>query len=202
MRRPREALDVSELPTVVFGHRDLMWWGTTFFAVIEGFTLALMAATYIYLRKNFTTWPPERTPLPSLTLPTISLVVMLISLYPAWWTKQQARRLDLYAVREGLLASAGLGFIAFLLRFTEFFALNTRWDSNAYGSAAWLLIGLHISLHLLDIGDTIGLAVLSFTGPWEEKHFTNTSDNSNYWYFMVLCWVPLYILVFLSPRFI
>ncbi|MFN2564911.1 MAG: cytochrome C oxidase subunit III [Gemmatimonadaceae bacterium] len=200
MRQPRDALDVSKLPTVVFGHRDVMWWGTTFFAVIEGFTLALCAATYLYLRKNFVTWPPERTPAPSLLLPTLSLLVLFASLYPAWWTKRQAYRLDLRAVRRGLVASTAIGSLAFLLRFTEFVALNTRWDAHAYGSIAWLTVGFHVLLHLFDIGDTIGLTVLSVVGPWEEKHFVNTADNSNYWYFMVLSWIPLYALVFLGPH--
>jgi len=200
VRRAREALDVSELPTTVFGHRDVMWWGTTFFALIEGFTLVLCAATYLYLRKNFVSWPPERTPVPSLLLPTVSLLVLGASLYPAWWTKRQAYRLDLPAVRRGLVVSSVVGFVALLLRFAEFYALNTRWDAHAYGSIAWLTIGMHVALHLIDVGDTIGLAVLSRTGPWEEKHFVNTTDNSNYWYFMVLSWIPLYALLFLGPR--
>lgn len=202
MRRPREAIDVSKLPTVVFGHRDVMWWGTTFFAVIEGFTLALCAVTYLYLRKNFAEWPPERTPLPNLLLPTVSLVVLLVSLVPAWWTKRQAYRLDLPAVRRGLIASAVAGSVALALRFTEFFALNARWDAHAYGSIVWFIVGAHVLLHVFDVGDTIGLAVISAVGPWEEKHFVNTTDNSNYWYFMVLSWIPLYALVFLGPRFL
>lgn len=200
MRRPRAVLDVSGLPTVVFGHRDPMWWGTTFFAVIEAFTLVLCAATYLYLRKNFATWPPERTPAPSLLLPTLSLLVMVASVYPAWWTKRQAYRLDLPAVRRGLIASAVIGSVALGLRLTEFFALNTRWDAHAYGSIAWLAVGLHVTLHLIDLADTVGLAMLSVIGPWEEKHFVNATDNSNYWYFMVLLWIPFYVLVFLGPR--
>ena len=43
-----------------------MWWGTLGFMVIEGWTLALLAAMYFYIRQNFLTWPPLRTPLPSL----------------------------------------------------------------------------------------------------------------------------------------
>jgi cytochrome c oxidase subunit 3 len=202
MRRPREAIDVSKLPTVVFGHRDLMWWGTTFFALIEGFTLALCAVTYLYLRKNFVEWPPERTALPDLRLPTLSLAVMLASLVPAWWTKRRAYRLDLPAVRRGLIASCAIGAVALGLRFTEFLALNARWDAHAYGSIAWFIVGMHVLLHVIDLGDTIGLTALSVTGPWEEKHFVNTTDNSNYGYFMVLSWVPLYALVFLGPRFL
>jgi hypothetical protein len=34
---PQESLgDVADLPTVTFGHRSLMWWGTLGFMVIEG----------------------------------------------------------------------------------------------------------------------------------------------------------------------
>jgi cytochrome c oxidase subunit III len=202
VRRTRPALDVADLPTVVFGPRDLMWWGTTFFAVIEGFTLALLLATYLYLRKNFTAWPPERTPRPDLLLPTLSLALLLLSLVPAWWTKRRAQQLDLASVRRALIVSSALGTLSTALRFTEFFALNTRWDSHAYGSIAWLLVGSHVVLQVMDWGDTVGLAAISVLGPWEPKHFVNATDNANYWYFMVLSWIPLFVLVFLGPRFL
>ena len=195
-------LDVSELPTAVLGHRDTMWWGTTFFAVIEGFTLAICAATYLYLRKNFVAWPPERTPPPGLLLPTISLALLIATAYPAWWTKTRAKHLDLAGVRRGLIACSVLGAVSFGLRFTEFFALNTRWDSHAYGSIAWFIVGAHAFLQLLDVADTVGLAAIAVKGPWEAKHFINTTDNSNYWYFLALTWIPLYALVFLGPRFL
>jgi cytochrome c oxidase subunit III len=202
MRRTRAALDVGTLPTTVFSHRDLMWWGTTFFAVIEGFTLALLAASYLYLRKNFAAWPPERTPRPDLLLPTISLLVLLSALYPAWWTKRRATQLDVQSVRRGLIASSVLGGVSLALRFTEFFALNTRWDSHAYGSIVWLIVGSHVLLHIMDWGDTVGLAAIFVAGREEPKHLVNATDGANYWYFMVGSWLPLYLLVFLGPRFL
>ncbi len=69
------------------------------------------------------------------------------------------------------------------------------------GSIAWFVVGSHVLLHAIDLSDTVGLTAVSVKGPWQEKHFVNTTDNSNYWYFMVLSWVPLYALVFLGPRF-
>jgi cytochrome c oxidase subunit III len=179
-----------------------MWWGTTFFAVIEGFTLAIIAASYLYLRKNFSAWPPERTPRPDLLLPTISLVVLLLSVVPAWWAKRHAMRLHRPAVRRALLVSSALGLVSLGLRFTEFFALNTRWDSHAYGSIVWLMVGSHVVLQVMDWGDTVGLAAISVRGPWEAKHFVNATDNANYWVFMVLSWIPLFVLTFLGPRFL
>ena len=74
-RRARAVMNLSKLPDVVFGPRDIMWWGTLGFVVIEGFTLVLCAAAYVYLTQNFSTWPPEHTPLPSLGAPTIQVLV-------------------------------------------------------------------------------------------------------------------------------
>ena len=65
-RRPVGVMNVAELPDVVFGPADIMWWGSFAFIVIEGWTLVLCAAVFIYLRQNSQTWPPAGTPLPSL----------------------------------------------------------------------------------------------------------------------------------------
>jgi heme/copper-type cytochrome/quinol oxidase subunit 3 len=35
-------------------------------------------------------------------------------------------------------------------------------------------------------------------GP-QEKHFSDASDSSFYWYFLTGSWVPLYVTVYLSP---
>src|SRR5581483_181151 len=43
------ALDVSKLPTVVFGIRSLTWWGIIGMMTIEGMVFLLMIASYFYL---------------------------------------------------------------------------------------------------------------------------------------------------------
>ena len=66
----RPTRDVSSLPTVTFGPRSLMWWGTLGFMTIEGWTTVLLVGAYLYLRQNYEAWPPLRTPYPSLGVPT------------------------------------------------------------------------------------------------------------------------------------
>ena len=100
MRRLRPVTDVSELPTVTFGPRSLMWWGTLGFATIEGWTVILLLGSYLYLRQNFGAWPPLRTPYPSLLIPTINLALMLISIVPTYITARAAERLDEAAVKR------------------------------------------------------------------------------------------------------
>ena len=79
MRPQRALVDVSALPTEVFGSRGTGFWGIMCFMAVEGTTLAICAATYFYLSKNFSVWPPENTRAPSLLVPTISLIALLAS---------------------------------------------------------------------------------------------------------------------------
>jgi cytochrome c oxidase subunit 3 len=200
MRPLRQIGDVAELPSVTFGHRSLMWWGTLGFMVIEGWTLALVTAGYFYLRQNFNTWPPLRTPVPDLLIPTIGLALMLISLVPAYLASRAAYRLDTGGVRLWLTVSSVIALIIPVVRWYELWALNIRWDTNAYGTAAWTVVGLHASLLLLDVADTVGLTLFYWFKRMPSKAFSDTVDNSFYWYFMVLSWVPLYLIVYVGPR--
>jgi len=197
---PQQSLgDVDGLPTVVFGSRSLMWWGTVGFAVIEGWTLALIAAMYFYIRQNFSTWPPIDTPLPSRLIPTINLAVMLVSILPTILYDRASRRLDAGAVKLWLLVSSLLSIAIVVLRWYECWALNVRWDSNAYGSAAWLLVVTHGTLLILDAADTIGLTLFYWIKRMPIKAMSDVHDNGFYWYFMVGVWIPIYLIVYLGP---
>jgi cytochrome c oxidase subunit I+III len=202
MRPLRPAGDVAELPTVTFGSKSLMWWGTLGFIVIEGWTTALLVVAYLYLRQNYETWPPLRTPYPSLLIPTINVLVMLVSCIPAYLVAQAARRLDEAAVKRWLLIMSLAVVPTIVLRWWELWAINTRWDTTAYGSAAWTIVGFHTSLLLLDVVDTLGLTLFYFIREMPARTYSDTVDNSNYWYFTVGLWVAIYLIVYVGPRVI
>jgi cytochrome c oxidase subunit 3 len=202
MRPTRVIADVSPLPRVVFGHRSQMWWGTLGFIAIEGTTLFICVVSYFYLRRNFSTWPPEHAPRPALVIPTVQAILMLASIIPMGWVDAASRRLDLRGVRMGMLTCSVLAVAMTLLRWFEFQALNVRWDSNAYGSGAWAILTAHSTLLLLETAETIAMTVLLFGVAVEERDLAGTSDNAFYWYFMAGVWLPLYAVVFLSPYII
>jgi cytochrome c oxidase subunit I+III len=177
-----------------------MWWGTLGFMTIEGWTAALLMGAYLYLRQNYETWPPLRTPYPSLVIPTINLGLFLISVVPAMIVARAAKRLDLDAVKRWLIITSVVSVPTLVLRWWELWALNTRWDTTAYGSAAWTIVGFHTSLLVLDIGDTIGLTVFFLFRRMPAKAFSDTADNSFYWYFTVALWIPVYLIVYVGPR--
>ncbi|HEY0823808.1 MAG TPA: cytochrome c oxidase subunit 3 [Ramlibacter sp.] len=193
------ALDVAGLPTVVFGHRSLMWWGTLGVMAIEGTVFALAVMAYFYLRSHQETWPITSLP-PDLLWGSLNTLVMVASFWPAHLAKKAAEDLNLARVRIWLVASVAFGLVFTLVRGYEFAALNVRWDSNAYGSVVWLLLGLHTVHILTDLVDTIVLTVLFFTGPLDGKRYVDVSENSFYWYFVVATWIPIYFVIYWGAR--
>ena len=100
-----------------------------------------------------------------------------------------AKRLDEAAVKRWLLIFSVVIVPTVVLRWWELWALNTRWDTNAYGSAVWTIVGFHTSLLVLDVVDTLGLTLFFFIRQMPVKSFSDTTDNSFYWYFTVAAWV-------------
>ena len=86
------------------------------------------------------------------------------------------------------------------LRAYEFALLPVKWDANAYGSAVWFLLGLHTTHLVTDLGDTVVLAVLMFTRHGHGRRFSDVTDNAFYWNFVVIAWLPIYVLLYWGPR--
>lgn len=203
LERPtRAAVDVSSLPTVVFGSRGLVWWGTMGFIVVESMTLAVCIASYFYVRRNFDNWPPLRTPLPRLGIPTASLVVLLLGLVPTRLYHRAAERLDRPATTRWLWVATLVAFVALGLRVAEFNSIGARWDLNAYASVTWSMVFAHFTLLLVNAFETGTIATIFSTGSDEMKHFPDAADNAGYFYFMALSWVPMYVIVYLLPRWV
>jgi cytochrome c oxidase subunit III len=195
-------LDLRQLPDHGFGTRSLTWWGTVGMFAIESMTLALGAAAYLYLMMQVPHWPPN-TRAPDLDISTGITALFLLSVIPNIWLKRRAERQDLLAVRIGLVLMSLIGAGVTVVRLYEFSHLNVRWDWNAYGSAVWGLLGLHTVHVATDLGDTLVLAVLMFTGHGKRaRRFVDAAENAMYWNFVVFAWLPVYATLYLVPRWI
>ena len=101
-RVERAVLDVSRLPSVVFGFRSVTWCGIIGMMAIEGMVFALMIASYFYLHSRSVEWPPHTKP-PDLLWGTVNLFLFLISVIPTVWYSRRAKKGDTRAVRIGLV---------------------------------------------------------------------------------------------------
>jgi heme/copper-type cytochrome/quinol oxidase subunit 3 len=195
----RPVINAAPLPEYAFGHRSVLWWSTMGIIAIEGSMFVLMITNYLYLKGREPHWPPGVFP-PGLFWGTLNTVALVASLVPNELAKKAAERLDLSKTRLWLCVGIAFAVGFNIIRIFEFQSLNVWWDTNAYGSVVWTLLGFHTVHVLTDLLDTVVITVLLFVGPLEEKRFVDVSENSMYWYFVVLTWLPIYGLIYFAPR--
>jgi cytochrome c oxidase subunit III len=200
MSGPRVTLDVSALPTFAFGPKSPMWWGTLGFMALEGMGFALAVASYLYLADLAPAWPLSVGP-PDLWPGTVVLIVLLVSLMPNHILARHAENCAMGPVRRWLVVMSVAGVVPLVVRVFEFPALKILWDANAYGSIVWILLGLHTTHLLTDLGDTLVLTALMFTRHGHSgRRFSDVHDNAFYWDFVVVSWIPIYLLIYWVPR--
>jgi heme/copper-type cytochrome/quinol oxidase subunit 3 len=194
------ALDLSLLPEGGFGARNVIWWGNLAFMLIEGTAFVLAMGAYLYLRSRGAAWPPHGDALPSLAWSGVFTVGLLASMVPNVWVSRRARAKDSKGIRLGVLLMTIVGAVLLAVRGFELTTLNVRWDKDAYGSVVWMLMVLHTSHVITDLGDTAVQAVWLFTHEIGSDQYSDVDCNAAYWSFVVLAWVPIYLLVYWFAR--
>lgn len=204
----RTVINVSELPHHEFDTYDPVWWGNNFLLAIETSMFGILIASYFYLRQNFALWPPPVAqltatlrPLPELTYGTANTILLLVSCIPMVLTDRAARRGDRRFSEIGIVIAIACGVAALVLRSFEFAGVYFRWDSNAYGSIVWFMLGMHM-LHLLVLTtESVLLAIWIFTREFDMKHRVDIVTVAVYWYWVVAMWLVLYAIIYFTPRF-
>ena len=202
----RPVIDVSELPHHGFDTLDPVWWGNNFLLAIETSMFVILVATYFYVRQNFAQWPPPLAqltaplkPLPDLGFGTANTILLLASCVPMILVDISARRGEQSRAQLGLIICLLCGLVAIILRCFEFGAVKFRWDSNAYGSIVWFVLGMHM-LHLVTLScETFLLMTWSLVREFDMKHRLDITALAVYWYWVVGIWVVLYGIVYFAP---
>ena len=193
--------DLAALPTHKFGTSSLTWWGIIGFMVIEGAAFGVVIAAYFFLMGQGQGWPPAAGRPPTLLAGTLFTVLILLSEIPNTRIKKAARAHDIDTVRKLLPLMIGVGVVLLAIRGFEFNSLNVKWTDNAYGSVIWALLLLHTTHILTDWYDTVVLAALVHTPLGDEgRRFEDVDENSMYWRYVWLLWIPIYLMIYWVPR--
>ena len=199
--QPRFTDDLSGLPTTKFGSSSLTWWGILGYMVIEGMGFALMFAAYFYLMAEEQGWPPDGRLPPDLTAGTIFTLVILLSEIPNTIIKKAARAGNVRTIRLLMPVIVAVGVILLVIRGFEFNSLNSLWSDNAYASVIWTLLVLHTAHLGTDWMDTVVLWALMMTPlGYEPRRVVDTDENSLYWRYVWLLWIPIYLMIYWIPR--
>jgi heme/copper-type cytochrome/quinol oxidase subunit 3 len=65
-----------------------------------------------------------------------------------------------------------------------------------------MILSVHLAHLIAGSLETLLIALVMLIGPVERKHYTDTTVMAAYWYFVVYSWVALWLVVFVSVRFI
>jgi cytochrome c oxidase subunit 3 len=193
--------DVAGLPTAKTGPGSLTWWGIIGYMVIEGAAFGLAFATYFFLMGHEQGWPPEGRAAPNLVAGSIFTLLILLSEIPNTMIKKAADAKDVGAIRSLMPVIVAIGAVLLVIRGFEFNSLNCRWTDNAYGSIVWALLLLHTTHILTDWADTIVLWALIRTPLGHEpRRLVDVDENSLYWRYVWLLWIPIYLMIYWVPR--
>jgi heme/copper-type cytochrome/quinol oxidase subunit 3 len=199
--KPRFTDDVAALPAFKFGPSSLTWWGIIGFMVIEGVSFALTFAVYFFLMGHEQGWPPEGRAAPDVLAGTIFTIVILLSEIANTEIKKAAEARDVATIRRLLPVMVAVGVVLLIIRAFEFNSLNCRWTDNAYASIVWTILVLHAAHLATDWMDTVVLWALMRTDlAYEGRRLVDTQENSLYWRYVWLLWLPIYLLIYWVPR--
>jgi len=206
----RMVIDASQLPEGETDHRSLIWWGNFLLLLVETTVFGLLLACYFYYRQNFSGFPPPRVhdlpviyhPVPDLELPSINMMLLLVSCVPMFCADRLCLKKDPNERLVGLALAVVVlfGFLIAGLRFAEFSSIHFKWNENAYASTVWLFLGMHL-FHIFT-GTLELLLMLAWTcvKQLDVKHARDIRVTAVYWYWLAGIWVPLYIILFWGPR--
>jgi len=178
------------------------YYGMLLFVVIEAVEFLALIASYFYLRSSTSDWPPGDMQLPTLLLPTIATVLMVVSVIPTYLGDHAIKQDDRRGLIISLIVTVVLeaAFMAVLIMHLR--SLSFDWMKNAYASAFFVLIVTHLIFSGIMILENLFILVHALRGFYNaERHWAVEVDGMSS-YLVIASWVAIYATVFLSPYLI
>jgi heme/copper-type cytochrome/quinol oxidase subunit 3 len=193
-------MDVSRLPPFDISLHAPLWWGQLMLGVIETTMFAILIAGYFYSRLTLDVWPPPGERLTPLLWPTISTILLVLSCIGSYLGSEAAKKDDRRGMIVGLLLNLTLAIAAIVIRIVDWSHLNFTWESSIHGSYVWALLGLHTFDIVADLIFTLILILILIDGRYGPKQRQGVHVDSVVWYVLVAVWIPLYFVIWWSPR--
>ena len=191
------------LPTSIVssseGVQPPFYWGMVGLIMIEVIVFAALVTSYFFLKSGSEFWPQDQISPPDLMLPTINSLILIASSLPIHLADKGIREGKQTQLKVGLIASFDLGAIFLVLKYIEYSGLDYSWNTNAYASIKWTIVGFHSAHVIALLLKTLVVGAMAFKGHFNERRNAGVQANGIYWHFVVLIWLPLYFTLYLSP---
>lgn len=193
-------VEVGHLSPYSVSSQAPLFWGMIGVITIEGMILSCLVATYFFMRMGQPEWPPDGIKEPDLLLPTIGTVILLASSIPVHWGDKAIVHGNQERLWKGMVLGTVLAIVFLSIKAVEYSGLEYRWDSHAYGSIVWGISSFH-ALHVIALVlKTSVVSTLSWRGYFNRERRMGVVVNGIYWHFVVVAWIPLYLVLYWAPR--
>lgn len=182
--------------------RAPVWWGVVGLVVIEAAVVSAFIAAYFYLQLMSDAWPPEGVEPPDMLRPSIAVALLLGSGTAMLLAGKFIRNNRNTPFVIFIWMAVILNCLVLVVRWQQFHVFEFRWDEHAYGSIVWTLTGFHF-IHV--VSTIIGTAIIGILGM---KHYFDPRQqigvivDTLYWNFVSLVWIPIYIVIYWTPRWL
>lgn len=180
--------------------REPIWWGAVGLIAVLSSMHSTIAFATIYLAQGAEAWPPEETPLPAVWLPATVIAVGLVALVAGILAHRQAARGEPGRLQVGAGVVAALIAGSAVLSLADLLALDYDHTVNAFASAYWVNVGLHLVVAVAVVGSLLMLALRHWS-PAEQVRLRNAYVATILLsYYVTAGWVSVYGVLHLVPR--
>lgn len=200
-----EPLDVSEWTRLHADEKHPFWWGILGLIAIEVTVVTAFLVSYFYLwivnvAGGRMAWPPGGTEPPPLLYPSIDTGLLIVCSIAMYYGGIVTARGQNWRFVGMVVICCGAGALVMWLRWLQFGELPFSWKENAYASFVWALSGFHL-LHVTSA--VLGTAVIGWfaaKGFYTEQRRIGVQVDTMYWYFVSGIWIPIYVVLYWTPK--
>lgn len=188
------------LPVLLTSTRAPLWWAMLLLIVIETTVFACLFAAYFFLRFTSPQWPPGNIPDPDLLLPIINTGVLFASSMAVLWATSGIQQGDQRRLKIWMGVGIILEVVFFALKIVLSGGIPFGMSDHVYGSIFWSINRLHTGHVLVAILMASVVEVLAFRGHFTERRRLGIQAVNIYWQFVAVIWIPVFVVLFLVPR--
>lgn len=191
---------MQELPTTLNGSRAPLWWAMLVVVAIETTVFSTLISSYFYLRFRAPEWPPAGVDAPDLFLPILNTVVLFASSVAVLIGSTGIQKGNQRRLIWGVAIGAVLEIVFFGVKVLMAIQSPFAWTDHAYGSIYWTISRLHSGHVLVAIFMALVVWVLAARGYFTQERRLGVQVVNIYWQFVAIIWIPVFVVLFLVPR--
>ncbi|MGV8856800.1 MAG: cytochrome c oxidase subunit 3 [Devosia sp.] len=196
-----DAAPSAVLPVSGSGIVSTAWWGMMCLIATEAILFVYLIFSYVYLGTQHSgPWPPSGPPSLTLALPN-TIILMGSSLLLSWGLRGFKRSRNSQRLALMLAATIVLGAMFVTIQGFEWADKHITPATNAYGSAFFILTGVHMAHVVIGLLMLVMLLIWTLLGTFERVHHEHLALGTLYWHFVDVVWLVVFATAYLAPQF-